>query len=62
MSDASKDIDQIFWEALQIKSVEARAIFLDQACGDDEQLRRLGCSSFCWSYKVTNPVSMSQDL
>src|SRR5215831_16801703 len=41
MSNSSERIDQIFWQALQIAAPEERKAYLDQACGGDEELRRL---------------------
>src|SRR5688572_8533665 len=40
MAQKLKNIDQIFWDALQIESVPEREAFLQRACGDDEELRR----------------------
>jgi WD40 repeat protein/serine/threonine protein kinase len=34
-------IDDIFWEALQLVSAEERRIYLERACGADQELRRL---------------------
>src|SRR5436190_21998214 len=34
-------IDQIFWEALQLTSEAERKAYLDRVCGVDDELRRL---------------------
>src|SRR5262249_62316436 len=40
MNNEAPDIDSIFGEALECESTEARAAYLDQACGGDAELRR----------------------
>ena len=40
MIEELKNIDQIFWDALQIESLPEREAFLRRSCGDDEELRR----------------------
>jgi hypothetical protein len=34
-------IDELFWDALQLPSEEARRAYLDRACGTDHELRQL---------------------
>src|SRR5262245_26920524 len=41
MTSASDQVDQIFWDALQLGSEEDRNAYLDTACGGDQELRRL---------------------
>jgi non-specific serine/threonine protein kinase/serine/threonine-protein kinase len=41
MAQELKNIDHIFWDALQIDCAIDRAAYVARACGDDEQLRRL---------------------
>src|SRR5215470_6821557 len=40
MNKEAPDIDSIFGEALECESAEARAAYLDRACGTDADLRR----------------------
>jgi tetratricopeptide (TPR) repeat protein/serine/threonine protein kinase len=41
MIPAPDKIDEIFWEALQLVSAEERTVYLERACGSDQELRRL---------------------
>ena len=41
MITSADKIDQIFWNALQLASEEERCAYLDRACNDDAELRRL---------------------
>ena len=41
MSEEMKDVDQIFWEALQFEDPDEREAFIRLACGDDEPQRLL---------------------
>ena len=41
MNSAADQVDQIFWDALQLGSEAERSAYLDKACGGDEELRRL---------------------
>ncbi len=40
MTDNNLDLDSIFMAALKIESPAARATFLDQACGDNQTIRK----------------------
>src|SRR5215468_3457592 len=41
MITSADKIDQIFWNARQLASEDARCAYLDRACNDDAELRRL---------------------
>jgi non-specific serine/threonine protein kinase/serine/threonine-protein kinase len=41
MVEDLKNIDQIFWDALQIEGATEREAFLARSCGDDKQLRQM---------------------
>jgi serine/threonine protein kinase/tetratricopeptide (TPR) repeat protein len=41
MIRAPGQIDEVFWSALQLPSDDERNAYLDRACGDDQELRRL---------------------
>ena len=40
MHNAVRSIDELFWEAAQLKPGEPRDAFLDRACGGDQALRK----------------------
>src|SRR5262245_52329442 len=41
MIPAPDKVDEIFWEALHLASAEERKVYLEHACGPDQELRRL---------------------
>jgi serine/threonine protein kinase/WD40 repeat protein/Tfp pilus assembly protein PilF len=41
MTSSSEQIEQIFWNALQLTSEEERKAYLESACGANDELRRL---------------------
>jgi tetratricopeptide (TPR) repeat protein/serine/threonine protein kinase len=41
MNTSPEQIDQIFWNALQLTSEEERGAYLERACGGDDELRRV---------------------
>src|SRR5947208_5719892 len=40
MSEPKPRTESLFWSALAVPSPEERARYLDEVCGDDQQLRR----------------------